>query len=220
MRGTVPETGEAYHATDPALLLWVHATLIDTALRVYDRYVAPLSAAEQQAYHAEARQVAIRLGVPSRGVPDTLVELRAEMARLMADGTVARQRHRPRLAPSVLYPSASRRALAWDAAHLISIPSCPTRSGAATASPGPPRASVGMRRVAAVSRRVVPLLPRHAAPRAAGRGGRTQGRRPEPLGDAATAPSVSCRRSARPAAGPPRRRPRPWRRLAGRRRTP
>ena len=43
VRGHVPETGAAYHATDPALLLWVHATLVDTALRVYDRYVAPLT---------------------------------------------------------------------------------------------------------------------------------------------------------------------------------
>ena len=30
-------TGPGYRADDPALLLWVHATLVDTALRIYER---------------------------------------------------------------------------------------------------------------------------------------------------------------------------------------
>jgi uncharacterized protein (DUF2236 family) len=40
VRGKVPETGEPYRALDPTLLLWVHATLVDTAIRVSDRFVA------------------------------------------------------------------------------------------------------------------------------------------------------------------------------------
>src|SRR3954464_1731513 len=32
-------TGPGYAANDPALLLWVHATLVDTALRIYQRFV-------------------------------------------------------------------------------------------------------------------------------------------------------------------------------------
>ena len=70
--------------------------------------MARLSAAEQQAYHAESRQVAIRLGMPAEAVPETLVELRAEMLRLMNNGTVAVSDTARSLAPSVLYPAASR----------------------------------------------------------------------------------------------------------------
>jgi uncharacterized protein (DUF2236 family) len=160
VRGSVPETGEAYHATDPALLLWVHATLIDTALRVHDRYVGRLTAGEQQAYHAESRQVAIRMGVPAEAVPDTLVELRSEMLRLMTDGTVAVSDTARGLAPSVLHPTRFPPRPVWDAAHLVSLSVLPDpirRGYGLSWSTGRER---GMRRFGSVSRRVVPLLPR------------------------------------------------------------
>ncbi|HEY7451945.1 MAG TPA: oxygenase MpaB family protein, partial [Candidatus Limnocylindria bacterium] len=50
VRGVVPETGAPYRALDPELLLWVHATLVDTALRMHDRFVAPLSVDEMNRY--------------------------------------------------------------------------------------------------------------------------------------------------------------------------
>ena len=131
VRGNVPETGAAYHATDPALLLWVHATLVDTALRVYDRYVAPLTADEQQAYHAEARQVAIRMGIPESSVPVTLAELRAEMARMMADGTVRVDATARALAPACSLPEAfpAARGVGHGAPHLLlgAAPADPAR---------------------------------------------------------------------------------------------
>ena len=37
--------GTPYRADDPALTLWVHATLVDTALVVYSRFVGPISGA-------------------------------------------------------------------------------------------------------------------------------------------------------------------------------
>jgi uncharacterized protein (DUF2236 family) len=42
--------GTVYRADDPALLLWVLATLVDSALLVYQRYVGPLSREERDAY--------------------------------------------------------------------------------------------------------------------------------------------------------------------------
>ncbi len=42
------DRGEPYRALDPALLLWVHATLIDTSLTIFERYVAPLTPGESQ----------------------------------------------------------------------------------------------------------------------------------------------------------------------------
>jgi uncharacterized protein (DUF2236 family) len=157
--GTVPETGEPYRAVDPALLLWVHATLVDTAIRIYDRFVEPLSADEAEAYHAEARQIAVRLGVPDATLPLTLAELRAEMARLIATGEVAVAATARELAPIVMYPARFPPRPIWDLAHLVSLSVLPPaiRRGYGIGwSKGRER---GVRLLAAASRRLLPLVP-------------------------------------------------------------
>jgi uncharacterized protein (DUF2236 family) len=157
--GRVPETGQPYHALDPDLLLWVHATLVDTALRVYERYVAPLTPAAGEAYHDEARRVALRFGVPASVVPPTLVDLRARMAAMLEDGEVQVTPTARMLAPSVLYPSRAIPRLLWDAAHLVSFSVMPPAIRAGYSIPWSTARDRGMRRVAAVSRRMLPLVP-------------------------------------------------------------
>ena len=49
--------GTPFAADDPELLLWVLATLVDSALVFYDRYVASLSHAERDAYWQDYRVV-------------------------------------------------------------------------------------------------------------------------------------------------------------------
>jgi uncharacterized protein (DUF2236 family) len=159
VRGTVPETGAAYRADDPDLLLWVHATLIDTALRVYDRYVARLSPAEEESYHAEARQVALQIGVPEAQLPRTVVELRAEMARLIADGSVSVSPTARSLAHAVLHPTRFPPRFVWDAAHLVSLSVMPDPIRRGYGLSWSPRREAGMRRVGAVSRRLLPFVP-------------------------------------------------------------
>src|SRR4051794_40676166 len=41
------EDGTRYAATDPDLVMWVHATLVDTSLVVYENYIGPLSLDER-----------------------------------------------------------------------------------------------------------------------------------------------------------------------------
>ncbi|MEO8251681.1 MAG: oxygenase MpaB family protein [Chloroflexota bacterium] len=157
--GTVPETGGPYRALDPALLLWVHATLVDTAIRVYDRFVAPLSASDAEAYHAEARLIAIRLGVPDQVLPATLVELRAEMARLIGSGDVVVTPTARSLATTVLYPTRFPPRPIWDLAHLVSLSVLPAELRRGYGIRWSPRRERGVQRLAAVSRRVLPLVP-------------------------------------------------------------
>lgn len=159
VQGTVPETGAPYHALDPSLLLWVHATLIDTAVRVYDRYVTPLSADEAQAYHAEGRTIATRLGTPDELVPETLEELRAWMTRQVDAGVVAVGPTARSLAPSVLYPARLPPRFVWDAAHLVSISVLPEPIRRGYGIAWSPARDGAMRRVAGVSRRLLPLIP-------------------------------------------------------------
>jgi uncharacterized protein (DUF2236 family) len=63
--------GTPYHATDPELLMWVHATLVRTALDVYQRYVGPLTIAEQRRYYEEQKTLAEVFGVPRERMPGT-----------------------------------------------------------------------------------------------------------------------------------------------------
>ena len=136
VRGQLPD-GAAYSAADPEALLWVHATLVDTALRIYSRFVGPLSADEERRYLLEAAEVAERLGRAARR--PALGSARA--ARLDGrDGRVRtrsghprREAHRPNGAlPERIRPSDSPGTPPTSSRS----PRCPIRCGASTASAG------------------------------------------------------------------------------------
>src|SRR5947199_7206930 len=61
--------GTPYDANDPTLLLWVHATLVESALLVYVRFVAPLSPEDRATYYEESNVGARLLGIPDALVP-------------------------------------------------------------------------------------------------------------------------------------------------------
>ncbi|MDQ3879968.1 MAG: DUF2236 domain-containing protein [Chloroflexota bacterium] len=159
VRGTIPETGRAYRATDPELLLWVHATLIDTALRVYDRFVAPLTPAEMQAYHAEACEIAVRLGVPESRLPPTVAELRDEMRRAIDEGVVAVSPTARRLARHVLYPATFPPRFVWDAANLVSVSLLPPAIRRGYGIPWNAARERAVTGIASVTRAAVPFVP-------------------------------------------------------------
>jgi len=95
VRGVLPEAvgpfarGTPYDASDPALLLWVHATLVDTALLVYQRFVGRLSAAERAAHYAETMITARLFGIPPALIPPTPSAFAAYMREMIAGPTLA-----------------------------------------------------------------------------------------------------------------------------------
>ncbi len=70
VKGKRPD-GEGYRAWDPDLLLWVWATLVDSSVLVYTRYVEPLSARDLGAYYEEQQRFAVMCGVPEGHWPPT-----------------------------------------------------------------------------------------------------------------------------------------------------
>lgn len=159
VRGRIPGDGAHYSALDPEALLWVHATLIDTALRVYSRFVRPLSAAEEQAYHDEAGQVATLLGVPSADVPQTVGQLRGWMDGMIDDGRVRVTPAARAIARTVLYPWPWVPRVAWDAAHLVSVTTLRPEIRHQYGIGWSPARERGVDRLAALSRRAMPLMP-------------------------------------------------------------
>ena len=75
---------DAYRALDPALLLWVQATLIQTSVAAYERWVGPVSAAERERFWAEARSVGVRLGIPLSVSPSDWPAFEAYWAAMLA----------------------------------------------------------------------------------------------------------------------------------------
>jgi uncharacterized protein (DUF2236 family) len=75
VRGIDEVTGRAYEASDPALLLWVHAALVDSDLAVRRQLGTPLSPEDADRYVAEMVVAAELVGVPADLVPSSAAEL-------------------------------------------------------------------------------------------------------------------------------------------------
>jgi len=75
VRGTLAEpagrfpAGTPYAADDPALLLWVLACLVDSALVVFQKYVRRLTPAEREAYWQGYKQIGRLFGLRDADMP-------------------------------------------------------------------------------------------------------------------------------------------------------
>jgi uncharacterized protein (DUF2236 family) len=75
VQGEMPETVAAYEkssryqANEINALVWVYATLIESAVLAYDTILPPLSCDEREAYYAESKTLAALFGIPSSALP-------------------------------------------------------------------------------------------------------------------------------------------------------
>jgi uncharacterized protein (DUF2236 family) len=110
IRGPVRENelaerfGPTYTARDPALSLWVHATLVDSTIVAYDALVESLSADRRERFYAETRPVAPLFGIPDDLVPTDYAAFEAYL--------------RAQTAPAgPVHPTAAAREIAWHILH-------------------------------------------------------------------------------------------------------
>jgi uncharacterized protein (DUF2236 family) len=73
--GTDTITGRPYAASDPALLLWVHATLVESGIAAARAFGTPLAPADADAYVAEMAAAAELIGIPAGLAPASLSSL-------------------------------------------------------------------------------------------------------------------------------------------------
>jgi uncharacterized protein (DUF2236 family) len=78
--------GTPWRADDPELLLWIIATLVDSNLLVYQRYVGPLSRDEQEDYWQDFRLLGKLFGLPYKHSPADLDAFEAYIAGVLASG--------------------------------------------------------------------------------------------------------------------------------------
>jgi uncharacterized protein (DUF2236 family) len=96
--------GHRYHALDQGALFWVHATLVDSALRVYESAVGPLSRFDRERYYEESRIFASLFGVPPETTPESFSRFEQYFADMLASSTITASRPCRELARFLLQP--------------------------------------------------------------------------------------------------------------------
>ena len=96
--------GTAYDARDPELLMWVHATLVDTALLMYRTYVGPLSPGEQEGYYQDMKVLARLFGTPNEAIPDTYADFVAWWRTMLDSDVICVTPEARELSATVLKP--------------------------------------------------------------------------------------------------------------------
>lgn len=152
--------GTAYDANNPELLLWVHATLVDTSLLVYQRFVDRLTSGERRTYYEESKRGGRILGVPPGLLPETLEDFEDYMedmyrSDVLAVGEVGRE-----VAAAVLWPQAPaglRYVLAVP--NLLTFDLLPPRIRDRFGFSWGAERQLAARTFAWISRRTIPWLP-------------------------------------------------------------
>jgi uncharacterized protein (DUF2236 family) len=170
--------GEPYHALDPELLLWVQATLIDTSLLLYERYVGKLTPRDKQLYFEEARLLGEPYGIPRERQPADYREFREYFDDMLARGVrvteIARDVTDAVLRPPL--PLVARPAL--EMFRLVTVGYLPPGLRDELGLEWGPRRERLLRASTATIRRLIPLLPslfRYLPPARAGGSGRGSG---------------------------------------------
>src|SRR5690242_220147 len=95
--------GAPYDALDQELLLWVHATLIDSAIIAYDRFVEPMTVMKKTAYYNDSKTLAALFRIKAASIPTTIGEFEAYMLGMLTDGEIAVGATARTLARDILY---------------------------------------------------------------------------------------------------------------------
>jgi len=80
--------GTRYSAEDPELVLWVHLTLVESVVLVYELLVRPLSEDDRDEYCASAAAIAVALGARDADVPRTWRRLRSSLDAAYHSGRI------------------------------------------------------------------------------------------------------------------------------------
>jgi uncharacterized protein (DUF2236 family) len=149
-----------YSASDPDLLAWVHATLVESIPLAYERFVRPLSQAEKDWYCAETADTAPLFGIPEDRPPRNVRDLDRYMKAMIASGEVFVTDRARALAQGLLHPP-----LMWPArrlfgiARLVTIGILPSEIRRAYGFEWDDRRERRFQRTASAIRRVRPFVP-------------------------------------------------------------
>jgi uncharacterized protein (DUF2236 family) len=168
IRGELPEpagrfpAGTPYAADDPELLLWILACMADSALVVYDRYIASLARDERNDFWQDYRLVGRQFGLRDREMPRAIEDFDAYMARMVAgEDLYVTPRARELALEIVMRPPVPLRARPMlEIANFVTVGMLPPRLRRMYGLRWDPARALVLRGGAEYAKRVlVPLLP-------------------------------------------------------------
>ncbi len=152
--------GTVYEASDPDLLMWVYATLVDTAMVVHRRYVGPMSVAEEKRYYSDQMTLGEHFGIPRDRQPQTIDEFRDYFASMLASDRIGATDALRDVADATMNPPLPRVTKPLvGTLNLLTAGLLPDRIRADLEIPWGPRRERMLSASDAVLRRTLPVLP-------------------------------------------------------------
>jgi uncharacterized protein (DUF2236 family) len=96
--------GTGYDALDPELLVWVHATLIDSAMVAYEMFVKPIAQNEKSRYYDDTIELAHLFEIPEAVVPESLTDFYDYMERMLSGDAIVAGPAARSLAQEIVHP--------------------------------------------------------------------------------------------------------------------
>jgi hypothetical protein len=109
IQGTLPHTvgnhtqDSPYMANEVQALLWVFATLVESALVAHDAVLPPLTAAEREQYYADSIRLAALFGIPPSALPADWTAVTSYFHDMLHSGQLGVDRLACELAHGVLH---------------------------------------------------------------------------------------------------------------------
>jgi uncharacterized protein (DUF2236 family) len=114
IQGEIPETvaaysqGSRYQANEVNALLWVYATLIESAVLAYESILRPLTTEEREHYYVEIKTFAALFGIPHEALPADWAAFELYNREMHASNALGVNALSRELARGVLHGSGSR----------------------------------------------------------------------------------------------------------------
>ncbi len=154
--------GTPYAADDPVLLLWILATLADSSLVAYERYVGPLSRDERDAYWQDYKVIGRLFALSDEHMPAEIEDFDLYMAEMVEGDTLHVSDEARELAIQIVMrpPVPLQLRPVLEMANFVTVGLMPPRIRRLYGFSWDPARAIALRTGAEYARRVVvPLLP-------------------------------------------------------------
>ena len=146
-----------YDARDAGLQVWVLATLIDSVLRVFEKFVAPLTFADKCAYYDDCVRLARVLGISPAAIPNSYDTFCAYMGAMLSADVLCVTQNARDIVDALFAPTPRGYATRWFS--FVGIGMLPPRVRAEYGFGWDDAREKNLERFAHLARRVRPWIP-------------------------------------------------------------
>jgi len=121
------DAGDPYAALEQHSQFWVHATGVDTSLRMYEHLYGPLSREDRERYNEESKLFALLFGIDEAIIPPTYGDFQEYMERMFESDVLTPDQASRDIAKYLLAPPVPRAAPAFRWIRIMTAGLLPPR---------------------------------------------------------------------------------------------